>query len=245
MLHTDVLPQFDGTLSSEQVCRGGLPTHRTAVESSMLPSICMAKALAPPNANNAVVCVCLDASGSLPVSLSLRRPPSPDRSLWACVSLTPLSVRVQAESLLSYLTVAYVRLPLVAHFFADLQLIEGKMRCGNRVTFLFNEQLQSLFQVRFCTRQTVSAKLSAPESDAKRYCETSRGLPPACRALSAACCHGGYAWHAMPCRYRGVACDVPKATLLEQGAWVPPRIAAAAMIERVPFRRTKVLLLVF
>ena len=69
----------------------------------------------------------------------------------------------------------YVRLPLIAHFFADLQTIDGRLRCGNRVTFLFNEQLQALFQ----------------------------------------------------------------ATLLEQGTWVPPRIAAGAMIERVPFRRTK------
>jgi hypothetical protein len=58
----------------------------------------------------------------------------------------------ESEALLSYLTVGYIRVPLVAHFFADLQSIfdEGsgayELHCGNRATFLFNEQLQALFR---------------------------------------------------------------------------------------------------
>lgn len=58
----------------------------------------------------------------------------------------------ESEALLSYLTVGYIRVPLVAHFFADLQSIfdtdSGKyeLHCGNRATFLFNEQLQALFR---------------------------------------------------------------------------------------------------
>ena len=40
----------------------------------------------------------------------------------------------------------YVRLPLVAHFFADLQPdpTTGQLRCGNRASFLFVERLQEL-----------------------------------------------------------------------------------------------------
>ena len=54
----------------------------------------------------------------------------------------------ESESLMSYLTVPYCRVPLVSHFFADLQPnVEGKgLTCGSRATFLFNEKLQRLFK---------------------------------------------------------------------------------------------------
>ena len=42
----------------------------------------------------------------------------------------------EAERLFSYLTVEYVRLPLVLNFFSD----------GDRATYLFNESIQNMFR---------------------------------------------------------------------------------------------------
>ena len=41
----------------------------------------------------------------------------------------------------------YMRIPLVVRFFADLHIDADTkaLRCGDRVTYLFNAQLQALF----------------------------------------------------------------------------------------------------
>ena len=53
----------------------------------------------------------------------------------------------ESELLMSFLTVPYMRIPLVVGFFADLHENEnGEIRCGDRVTYLFNSQLQALLR---------------------------------------------------------------------------------------------------
>ncbi len=75
----------------------------------------------------------------------------------------------ESESMLSYLTVDYIRQPLIAHFFADVQdVIDPKTgevghECGNRVTFLFNERLQDLFRAVLLEQSTW-----VPDSDENR-----------------------------------------------------------------------------
>eukprot|EP00756_Hemistasia_phaeocysticola_P019158 Hpha_TRINITY_DN15643_c1_g17::TRINITY_DN15643_c1_g17_i1::g.101311::m.101311 len=69
------------------------------------------------------------------------------RSLEAVRYQQTLSVE-EAHRMLTYLVAPYMRMPLVAHFFADLQRdpsAGGELRAGNRVTYLFTEKLQELF----------------------------------------------------------------------------------------------------
>eukprot|EP01062_Namystynia_karyoxenos_P081246 TRINITY_DN888_c0_g3_i1.p1 TRINITY_DN888_c0_g3~~TRINITY_DN888_c0_g3_i1.p1 ORF type:complete len:5328 (+),score=1998.63 TRINITY_DN888_c0_g3_i1:108-15986(+) len=69
------------------------------------------------------------------------------RSLEAVRYQQTLSVE-EAHRMLTYLVAPYMRMPLIAHFFADLQRdpsAGGALRAGNRVTYLFTEKLQELF----------------------------------------------------------------------------------------------------
>jgi hypothetical protein len=63
----------------------------------------------------------------------------------------------EAEALMTCLVAPYVRVPLVAHFFADLQKdpsVGDALRCGNKASFLFNERLQALFQAAMLEQGT-------------------------------------------------------------------------------------------
>jgi len=69
----------------------------------------------------------------------------------------------EAEALLTCLVAPYVRVPLVAHFFADLQnepAAGDALRCGNRASFLFNDRLQAVFQAAILEQGTLVAEES-------------------------------------------------------------------------------------
>jgi hypothetical protein len=93
----------------------------------------------------------------------------------------------ESELLLSYLTVPYTRVPLVVGFFADIHVTaEGVARVGERVTYLFNEELQKLFRAALFEQGPWVDAQAAANAGAAAAAAVTRDFPAADATVTAA-----------------------------------------------------------